>query len=150
MYVLAPNHTVKTYPYSVGDLQRDNPGTSFPAVLSKQTLTEWDVFPVIDKLAPNYNQATENCNQVNPTLISGQWVMTWVVTAATPEEIAERTKQKAAEVRQQRNSLLSACDWTQLPDALVPAAPWTTYRQELRNVPAQVGFPWDVVWPEAP
>lgn len=150
MYVLAPNHTVKTYPYSVSDLQRDNPGTSFPAVPSEQTLAEWDVFPVIDKVAPIYNQATQNCNEVNPMLISNQWVMQWLVTAATPEEITERTKQKAAEVRQQRNVLLSACDWTQLSDAPVNSGPWVIYRQELRDVSAQAGFPWDVIWPEQP
>ena len=76
--------------------------------------------------------------------------MAWAVTPATPEQIAERTSAKEAEVRQQRNQLLSACDWTQLPDAPVDAAVWATYRQELRDVTAQAGFPWEVQWPVAP
>jgi hypothetical protein len=150
MYVLAPNQTVEIYPYSIGDLRRDNPNTSFPRNPSDAMLADWNVFPVTDKPAPDYNAATQNCNQIYPTLISGKWVMTWAVTPATPEEITERTEAKATEVRQQRNNLLSACDWTQLPDAPVPAAPWAVYRQELRDVTGQPGFPWNVTWPEEP
>jgi hypothetical protein len=150
MYVLAPNQTVEIYPYSIGDLRRDNPNTSYPRNPSDAVLADWNVFPVTDKPTPAYNPATQNCNQVNPTLKAGKWEMAWAVTPATPEQIAERTAAKESEVRQQRNQLLSACDWTQLPDAPVPAAPWATYRQELRDVTAQPGFPWEVVWPEEP
>lgn len=150
MYVLAPNQTVETFPYSIGALRRDNPNTSFPANPTEQTLAEWNVFPVIDKPAPDYNPATQNCNQINPTLKGSTWEMTWTVTPATPEQITERTAAKKTEVRQQRNALLSACDWTQLPDAPVLRATWATYRQQLRDVTAQAGFPWEVVWPEQP
>ena len=150
MYVLAPNKTVEIYPYSIGDLRRDNPNTSYPRNPSDAVLADWNVFPVTDKPTPAYNPATQNCNQVNPTLKAGKWEMAWAVTPATPEQIAERTAAKEVEVRQQRNQLLSNCDWTQLPDAPVPAAPWATYRQELRDVTAQPGFPWEVVWPEEP
>jgi len=150
MYVLAPNQTVEIYPYSIGDLRRDNPNTSYPRNPSDATLADWNVFPVTDKPAPDYNPSTQNCNQVNPTLKAGKWEMTWLVTPATPEQIAERTSAKEVEVRQQRNQLLSNCDWTQLPDAPVDTAAWATYRQELRDVTAQAGFPWDVQWPVEP
>ena len=150
MYVLAPNQTVEIYPYSIGALRRDNPNTSFPANPTEQTLTEWNVFPVTDKPAPDYNPATQNCNQVNPTLIDDKWEMAWAVTPATPEQITERTAAKEVEVRQQRNQLLADCDWTQLPDAPVSRAAWATYRQQLRDVTGQSGFPWEVVWPEQP
>jgi hypothetical protein len=150
MYVLAPNQTAETFPYSIGDLRRDNPNTSYPRNPSDATLADWNLFPVTDKPTPAYNPATQNCNQVNPTLEAGEWVMTWAVTPATPEQIAERTSAKEAEVRQQRNQLLSTCDWTQLPDAPVLRATWATYRQALRDVTAQEGFPWNVVWPEQP
>ena len=149
-YVLAPNQTVEIYPYSIGDLRRDNPNTSYPRNPSDAVLASWNVFPVTDEPTPAYNPATQNCNQIDPTLIDGKWVMTWAVTPATPEQIAERTSAKESEVRQQRNQLLSACDWTQLPDAPVDTATWATYRQELRDVTAQAGFPWEVVWPEEP
>lgn len=150
MYVLAPNQTVEIFPYSIGDLRRDNPNTSYPRNPSDAVLADWNVFPVTDKPTPAYNPATQNCNQVNPTLIDDQWEMTWAVTPATPEQIAERLNAKEAEVRQQRNQLLSACDWTQLPDAPVDTAAWATYRQELRDVTAQAGFPWEVQWPVEP
>ena len=150
MYVLAPNQTVEIYPYSIGDLRRDNPNTSYPRNPSDARLADWDVFPVTDKPAPAYNPATQNCNQVDPTLTAGEWVMTWAVTPATPEQITQRTAAKETEVRQQRNGLLNACDWTQLPDAPVLRATWATYRQELRDVTAQEGFPWNVIWPEQP
>ena len=51
-------------------------------------------------------------------------------------------------VRNQRNSLIAATDWTQLPD--VPQSikfQWAPYRQALRDVPQQAGFPFNVVWP---
>ena len=150
MYVLAPNQTVESFPYSFNDLQRDNPNTSYPANPTDATLADWDVFPVTDQPIPDYNPATQNCNQVNPELIDGEWVMTWSVTPATPEQIAERTSAKKSDVRYDRNNRLSNCDWTQLPDAPVPPAPWATYRQQLRDVTAQTGFPWDVVWPVVP
>ena len=150
MYVLAPNQTVEIYPYSIGDLRRDNPNTSYPRNPSDATLADWNLFPVTDKPTPTYNPATQNCNQINPTLVAGKWEMAWAVTPATPEQIAERTSAKATEVRQQRNQLLADCDWTQLPDAPVDKTAWATYRQELRDVTAQPGFPWDVQWPIAP
>ena len=58
---------------------------------------------------------------------------------------------KAAEVRAERDTRLAASDWTQMPDYNgVNKAAWATYRQALRDVPAQAGFPWDVTWPEMP
>jgi len=55
------------------------------------------------------------------------------------------------EVRFQRNQLLAQTDWTQMPD--VPQATkdlWAPYRQALRDVPQQAGFPTDVTWPVPP
>lgn len=67
----------------------------------------------------------------------------------TPEEIAALAP-TADEVRAQRNSMLASSDWTQVADAPVDQAAWAVYRQELRDVPDQVGFPASVVWPVAP
>ena len=58
---------------------------------------------------------------------------------------------KAAEVRAERNTKLSATDWTQAAD--VPQAvkdSYVSYRQALRDVPNQSGFPNEIVWPDAP
>jgi len=150
MYVFAPNQIVKTYPYSIGDLRRDNPNTSFPRNPSNEMLATWDVFPVKDHPAPTFDEATENCNQVNPALENGEWVMTWEVTPASVEEIAERLERKSNDVRQQRNQLLIDCDWTQLPDAPVDFTAWATYRQTLRDITEDVNFPWKTIWPQKP
>jgi len=59
--------------------------------------------------------------------------------------------QIAAEARMYRNQLLSESDWTQLPD--VPQAlkdAWATYRQALRDITAQSGFPRNIVYPNKP
>ena len=58
---------------------------------------------------------------------------------------------KAAEVRAERNAKLAATDWTQGADT--PQATkdkYAPYRQALRDVPAQSGFPNIVVWPVQP
>ena len=56
----------------------------------------------------------------------------------------------ADEIRDKRNQLLSASDWTQVADAPVDQSAWAAYRQALRDVPQQVGFPSSVIWPDQP
>ena len=54
-------------------------------------------------------------------------------------------------VRTKRAKLLTASDWTQLPDVpLETKAAWATYRQALRDITDQAGFPFDVVWRAPP
>jgi hypothetical protein len=53
-------------------------------------------------------------------------------------------------VRTKRNGLLKDCDWTQVSDAPVDKQAWTTYRQALRDITEQAGFPTDVIWPVKP
>lgn len=53
-------------------------------------------------------------------------------------------------VRAQRDALLTACDWTQVADAPVDQAAWAVYRQALRDVPDQPGFPGVIDWPVPP
>jgi hypothetical protein len=56
----------------------------------------------------------------------------------------------AEQVRAERNQLLAASDWTQVADAPVDQAAWATYRQALRDLTEQVGFPETVNWPIKP
>jgi len=56
----------------------------------------------------------------------------------------------AEQVRAERNTLLASCDWTQVADSPVDQAVWAIYRQALRDMTAQAGFPADVVWPTYP
>jgi len=57
---------------------------------------------------------------------------------------------ETAFLRAKRDAALIASDWTQLPDAPVDRFIWAAYRQQLRDITSQQGFPWGVVWPEPP
>ena len=55
--------------------------------------------------------------------------------------------------RARRDDLLSNSDWTQIADVVLPLAAktaWATYREILRAIPAQTGFPVGIVWPAMP
>jgi hypothetical protein len=56
-------------------------------------------------------------------------------------------------VRKERDNLLAKCDWTQTTDSPLSAeqkTAWVTYRQALRDIPTQSGFPSDITWPTKP
>jgi hypothetical protein len=63
---------------------------------------------------------------------------------------SQEPERLASQMRQERNTLLSDCDWTQVSDAPVNQVAWQTYRQALRDVTSQEGFPYDVTWPTKP
>lgn len=66
------------------------------------------------------------------------------------KERGYETDFQAQRIRSQRNIMLAECDWTQVIDAPVNQAAWATYRQALRDITAQAGFPWTIEWPEQP
>lgn len=72
----------------------------------------------------------------------------------TSEEISELESRSNSElpkdIREKRNNLLKNSDWTQVPDAPVDRVAWETYRQALRDIPSQAGFPNEVTWPTEP
>lgn len=72
------------------------------------------------------------------------------VAAYDPPAQAELDAEAAAAARAHRDALLAASDWTQLADAPVDQAAWATYREALRDVPQQTGFPSNANWPVAP
>jgi len=64
---------------------------------------------------------------------------------------ANADTRKAADIREERNAKLAATDWTQAAD--VPQSvkdSYAPYRQALRDLPTQSGFPNQVVWPTQP
>ena len=82
--------------------------------------------------------------------IDGKWYTKYSV-----ENVSEGIKTaidttQAQAMRSNRNAALAASDWTQLADAPVDKAAWATYRQGLRDVTKQTGFPWTIDWPVAP
>lgn len=76
-------------------------------------------------------------------LIGG--LLTWV-DPRTPD-------QRSADARTARDALLAACDWrvTRAIEQGQPLDPdWLLYRQALRDISEQAGFPDSIVWPTAP
>lgn len=94
--------------------------------------------------------------------IDGKWCTKYVLgpvfadteeSSAAEQEAAYKAMKDAEQakaVRDQRNAKLAASDWTQVIDAPVDQAAWATYRQALRDISDQAGFPWTVQWPEMP
>jgi hypothetical protein len=150
MLVLAPNQTVEKYPYTLGDLRKDNPNTSFSKNPTENQLAAFNVFCVERSSEPNFDQATQKRQELNPVLENSKWVQAWSVMSLSIEEQEQRKKDRADQVRGERNSLILESDWTQLPDAPVDKAAWATYRQALRDLTDQAGFPFSVVWPSQP
>ena len=65
-------------------------------------------------------------------------------------DAVKAVQSKAISVRAERSSLLAASDWTQVANAPVDQAAWAAYRQALRDIPDQPGFPHNVAWPTKP
>ena len=66
---------------------------------------------------------------------------------------ATKDDEQAKSVRQTRDDKLKETDWVVIKNlesnANIPAV-WEIYRQALRDVPTQSGFPWTITWPDAP
>jgi hypothetical protein len=82
--------------------------------------------------------------------IGGKWYTKYSVTGMDDEAKAALNTTQAEAVRKQRTERLKDSDWTQVADAPVDQAAWAAYRQALRDVTTQTGFPWTINWPVAP
>lgn len=76
------------------------------------------------------------------------------VIGEKPAPVPEPTQEeKEQAIRNERNLRLAYTDWTQLPDAPLTAeqkSAYAEYRQALRDIPEQAGFPDAIEWPEEP
>ena len=63
---------------------------------------------------------------------------------------AMKDAEQAKAVRTQRTQLLKDSDWTQIADSTADKQAWATYRQALRDITTQAGFPWTITWPVKP
>ena len=93
--------------------------------------------------------------------VDGKWYTKYVfgpiftdgeTTAAEQEAAYKAAKdaEQAKSIRNTRTEKLKDCDWTQLADSTADKAAWATYRQALRDITAQAGFPWTIDWPDTP
>lgn len=152
MLVKVTNGNVDTYPYSVGQLRRDNPNTSFPKTVPTATMAAYGMYPVGYEAAPDYDPLTHRLQHSSvPSLVDGEWKLTKTVVALTAEELQAKTDAKAAEMRKKRDGLLAETDWWASSD-LTMTAEQTAYRQALRDITTHANWPnlADSDWPTKP
>lgn len=150
MFVKIVDGNVAKFPYSVGQLRRDNPNTSFPKVIPEETMEAYGVFRVSELPAPSFDSWTHylEYNPV-PVLQDGKWVSVPTVYELTQDQIDIRDASLAEGIRAERDALLAATDWMALSDVTMSGA-LATYRQALRDITSQEGFPASVDWPAKP
>lgn len=122
-----------------------HPDVSFPAELTDEVLADFGHAVLNYPAAPT---ATKGKKIVDGGVeqIDGKWFVKYVEADLSPEE----AQAYANSVRAERNQLLAQSDWTQLPDATVDKEKWAAYRQQLKDVTKQSGFPFNVAWPAKP
>ena len=148
------NGAVSQYPYSIGMLRRDNKNVSFPKAIPDETLAEFGVYSVTVADKPAYDERTHRISQSStPALSGGSWIVGWDTEAKTADEVQEYDDAAAASVRKERDNLLAASDWVVImhteKGTNIPAD-WEIYRQALRDVTSQAGFPNNVTYPTKP
>jgi hypothetical protein len=152
---------------TVSELKAENKNMSFPKVWNESTLDALNVDPVLASPQPDpsgdYKVVVRNGVEQDA---NGNWVYAWTeqdmfteyedengdvqtVEAQKTAYDAANTASLAAQVRSQRDLLLSETDHYGLSDVTM-SDDMTTYRQALRDVPQQETFPSSITWPEKP
>jgi hypothetical protein len=129
-----------------------HPNTSFPVPLTAEIVNDFGGDVVLEgpqaqptRYQTAYRDGVEQ--------IDGQWFTKYSVADLDDEAKAAKDVEQAKSVRQQRDDKLKETDWMVIRSAetsVALAAEWATYRQALRDITAQAGFPWEVTWPDAP
>ena len=132
-----------------GEFRALHPDTSFPQQLTVELLDAFGADPVLEgpQAQPTRYQTAFRDGVIE---IEGSWYTQYSVADMDDEAKAAADAAQADAIRTLRTEKLKECDWTQLTDAPVNGAAWATYRQALRDISTQAGFPWDIEWPVAP
>lgn len=107
----------------------------------------WDAWDTEFPFTATENDPEEHGRDIYSLALAGEYGVVAEFTPPTPDSL----EVQATNIRNDRNGRLASTDWTQMLD--VPEATkskWAEYRQALRNVPQQVGFPAAVTWPTSP
>jgi len=135
-----------------GEFRAAFPSTGFPIHITEQTYNEFGYDVVLEgpQAQPTRYQVgfADGVQQID-----GKWFTKYSLADMDDEAKAAKDEEQAKNVRTQRTEKLRDCDWTQLDDTPMSntqKAGWATYRQALRDVPKQAGFPFDIEWPTQP
>jgi len=143
------------------------PNTGFPVQLTETIINDFGGDVVFEGPQASNGDRYQFSMRQGVEEIQGKWYTKYVLgpvftdytdeegvlhTAAEQEAAykAQKDADQAKAVREDRNKRLSESDWTQVLDAPVDQTAWAAYRQALRDVTAQAGFPWDIEWPTKP
>lgn len=130
-------------------------------VLSKEYINDRDYDIVLEGPQATGGTVYQYSMRQGVQEIDGVWYTKYVLgpiftdgeTTAAEQEAAYhamKDAEQAKSVRKQRNEKLKDCDWTQISDSTADKQAWVTYRQALRDLTRESGFPWTMTWPTAP
>lgn len=143
------------------------PNTGFPVQLTEAIINDFGGDVVLEGPQASGGTVYQYSQRQGVEQIDGKWFTKYIlgpvftdttaedgtVTTAAENEAAYKAMKDAEQakaIRQQRGEKLKETDWTQVEDAPVDKALWAAYRQALRDVTTQEGFPWTVTWPVEP
>lgn len=144
-----------------GEFRRLFPNTSMPQQLSEELINDFGADVVFEGPQASGGTVYQYSQRDGVEQIDGKWYTKYILgpvfadgetTAAEQEAAYKAVKdaEQAKSVRDQRNTKLKDSDWTQVADAPVDKTAWATYRQALRDITTQEGFPWTIDWPVNP
>jgi len=150
------------WPVTLEKIRFDNPQISFPADPSAFDFSEWGYQPYALSDKPEFDPYMQEVAEVTPTLTDGVWYQSWMVTEKYPEDERPAKKEEHDAIllaekgdgkRAERDAALFETDWVAIKafetGTTVDEA-MATYRQGLRDVPQQEGFPDSINWPTKP
>lgn len=140
------NDQIAEYPLTTGDVKERFPGASFPIPFEPP-----NGYVFVKSVDPPGHEYYQTLEETTPKFDDGQWVQDWKIIDIPEEALAIQTEYTKANVRNIRNLLLAETDWTQGRDISDSVSDlWAPYRQALRDITEQPGFPFHVSWPEKP
>jgi hypothetical protein len=83
--------------YTLGQLRRDNPQTSFPKLIPDDLLASYDVYPYTRPTVPEYNGLTQRLTDGEFEQVDGAWSLPYVVTDMPPEDQMRNLKASRAQ-----------------------------------------------------
>lgn len=145
-YAKIENGAVSKYPYRVADMREDFPNVDFSGGLTEEVLAACSAVEVKMGELPKHGASTHIFT--TKVELNEDGTATAVVTAKRrhPEEAA-------GNLRRSRDLLLKQTDWvvTRAAERREPVPEdYAAYRQALRDITKQDGFPFDAQWPKEP
>jgi hypothetical protein len=148
-YVQAQGDTFIRHIFDVEPTQWDADNYCYARRLTDEQIVHFGVHKKQIVTPPYHDAATQHLEEGPAVLVDGVWTQNYIVSDLSADESAAKVGAQWNVIRAERNRLLVASDWTQLPDASADAPAWVTYRQALRDITTQDN-PFNIVWPVEP